>query len=109
MPEPAIYIGTAGRNLVTPTSRYYERYLLRYGEHKKLAFQIYRKKNLKFSPSDLYYEITKEAEFRPDLVSNQTYGVPDYWWKIMEMNGMKDILEFRAGRNIRLPGGNVMF
>ena len=74
-----------------------------------MAYPIYKKKKLSFAPSDLYYEITKDVEYRPDLVSNQYYSVPDYWWKIMEMNGMKDVLEFRAGRNIRLPGGKLMF
>ena len=52
--------------------------------------------------------ITKGSEYRPDLVSFDEYGTIDFWWKIMEVNGIKDILDFAAGRNIRLPN-NVLF
>ena len=48
-------------------------------------------------------EITAELEFRPDLASQDLYGTPDFWWRLLEHNGMRDILEFRAGRNIRIP------
>jgi hypothetical protein len=37
-------------------------------------------------------------------VSLETYGVVDYWWKILEANNMKDIFDFKSGVNIRLPG-----
>ena len=96
-----------GRSYVPPTSRYAMTPIIYY--EGKLAYPIYRKKKASFSSQDQHYEITKEVEFRPDIVSYRTYGAPDYWWKIMEMNGMKDILEFRAGRNIILPGGSLMF
>jgi hypothetical protein len=42
-------------------------------------------------------------EYRPDLVSQDKYGLPDFWWKIMEVNGMKDIMDFKAGKTIVLP------
>ena len=47
--------------------------------------------------------IPSGMEFRPDLVSKEKYGVPDFWWKILEANKMKDIFEFRAGKTIILP------
>ena len=75
----------------------------------RAAYPIYRKREFVLTSSDQHYEITKETEFRPDKLSHRVYGTPDYWWKIMEVNGMKDILEFRAGRNIILPGGALMF
>jgi len=42
-------------------------------------------------------------EYRPDLVSRDKYGIPDFWWKIMEVNNIKDIIDFKAGRTIVLP------
>jgi hypothetical protein len=36
-------------------------------------------------------------------MSFDKYGVSDFWWKIMEANGMKDVMEFKAGRTIVLP------
>lgn len=94
---------------VSPTSRYASSSLIYYGPQRKLTFTIYKKTKSYFAPDDKYYEIEKEMEFRPDKVSYKFFGIPDYWWKIMEMNRMKDILEFRTGRNIRLPGGALMF
>ncbi len=106
---PHAYITTTyGNKFVSPTSRYANYQVMHYGKDKKQTFPIYKKKNLGFTRDDKHFEITKEFEFRPDKVSAYFYSVPDYWWKIMEMNGMKDVLEFRAGRNIVLPGGFLM-
>lgn len=88
--------------VVSTSSRYNYRPIIFYGAGPKVTFTLYRKTSFP-SPMDKFYEITKDVEFRPDLVSHYMYGVPDYWWRIMEVNGMKDVLEFRSGRNIRLP------
>jgi hypothetical protein len=40
-------------------------------------------------------------------VSYEFYGTPDYWWRIMELNGMKDIMEFRTGVNIIISGNII--
>jgi hypothetical protein len=97
------YIGLEAGNHVGATSRYYDSPLIRYGDQGKLAFPIYRKKEIGFASTDQYFEIPKSMAYRPDKVSFSFYGAPDFWWKIMEMNGMKDVLEFVAGRTIRLP------
>ncbi len=102
------YTGYSTNKLVDPTSRYNNKPVIYYGVKPKVTFSLYKKKNLTFSPGDKFYEITKEVEFRPDLVSYYSYGVPDYWWRIMEMNDMKDVLEFRAGKNIRIPQSHLM-
>ncbi len=101
-------IGTARAGTVRPTSRYFGSRLYHYTERKFLTFETYKRKSAPLrSEHDQWLEITPEVEFRPDLVSYEIYGTPDFWWRIMEINGMKDILEFRAGRNIRLSG-NVL-
>lgn len=91
------------------TSRYASSEVILYGIDQKPAYTTYKAKKFAFNLSDPYYEITKEMEFRPDKLSYKIYGVRDYWWKIMQMNNMKDILEFRAGRTIRLPSNSLMF
>lgn len=106
MPNPVTRTFTEGAG-VSPASRYASAALIYY--EGKLTFPIYRKKKTSFTSADQHYEITQEVEFRPDKVSYKFYGAPDFWWKIMEMNGMKDILEFRSGRNIVLPGSGLMF
>ena len=106
MPKPFEYADFLGNKYVPPTSRYALIPVITY--EGKLAYPIYKKKKLAFHPRDQHYEITKEMEYRPDLVSHKFFGAPDFWWKIMEMNRMQDILEFRAGRNIILPGSSLM-
>ncbi len=101
------YTGLKARDFVDAPSRYNKNYIIKYGD--KIAYPIYRKSNVTFSKLDQYYEISKDMEYRPDLVSYNFFAAPDFWWKIMEMNGMKDILEFKAGRTIRLPGSSLLF
>jgi len=96
--------GHRAAQYVSSTSRYKSSDIIYYSENNLLTFKIYKKRPMQFGTSDKWFEITPDVEYRPDLVSFDFYGVPDFWWKIMEMNRMKDILEFRAGRNIRLPG-----
>lgn len=105
MPRPIQYTKAEGRKYVPPTSRYVMTPVINY--EGKLAYPIYRKKKLKINPQDQHYEITQDVEYRPDLVSHMFFGAPDFWWRIMELNGMKDILEFKEGRNIILPGSNL--
>ena len=109
MPEPVESTGAKGAKYLSSVSRYAESFIIRYGQEKKLAFATYRTRKLQISPSDKHYEITKEMEYRPDKVSYQFYKAPDFWWKIMELNKMKDVLEFKAGRNIVLPDSVLLF
>lgn len=101
------YTNQEGRKYVPPTSRYATLPVIKY--EGKLAYPIYKRKKVSINHQDQHYEITKEDEYRPDLVSYKFFGAPDFWWKIMEANRMKDILEFRSGRNIVLPGSGLMF
>jgi hypothetical protein len=106
MPKPIEYTKSEGRRYVPATSRYVSTPIIMY--EGKLTFPIYKKKQVHFNPKDQHYEITKDVEYRPDLVSNMFFGAPDFWWRIMEMNKMKDVLEFREGRNIILPGSSLL-
>lgn len=93
---------------VAATSRYIDSKVLYYGPNHLLTFSTYKRGTYPPSTNDKYMIISKGREYRPDLVSFEQYGTVSFWWKIMEANGMKDILDFEAGRNIRLPG-NIFF
>lgn len=55
--------------------------------------------NLK--PIDRFVVTTEEA--RPDLISYKIYGTTQYWWVLMEMNGILDVDEITVGKLIEYP------
>ena len=91
------------RRFVTATSRYLNSKVVYYTERKLLTFTTYKKHNFPPTNNDQFMVITKGVEYRPDLVSQRVYNAPDFWWHILEANNMKDIYEFKAGVNIRIP------
>jgi hypothetical protein len=88
---------------VTSTSRYINSVPIYYGSENLVTFETYKRVTTPASTTDKYTVIPPGWEYRPDLVSIQAYGVPDFWYKIMEANGIYDIIDFKAGVNIRLP------
>lgn len=96
------------KKFVNFSSRYFESSVVYYTENKFLTFNTYKKKDFKTSTNDKFMAITPNYEYRPDLVSQMAYGTCDFWWKIMEVNGIKDIFDFKSGLNIRIPD-SVLF
>jgi hypothetical protein len=90
------------------SSRYSDSTVVYYTENKLLTFDIYKKKNFKTSSGDKFMTIKPGHEYRPDLISQMAYGTCDFWWKIMEVNGIKDIFDFKSGLTIRIPD-SVLF
>lgn len=88
---------------VTLTSRYTNSNVLYYGDDRKITFSTYKRKEIPQSEDDRFLTITAAVAYRPDLVSHKVYFTPDYWWKIMEFNGIYDVADFTAGKTIRLP------
>jgi hypothetical protein len=75
------------------------------GTKRVLTFGTYKKQiPATSSEEDMYTVVTPGFEYRPDLLSQKVYGTPDFWWKILEANNIKDVFEFKTGKNIRLPG-----
>ena len=91
------------RRFVPVTSRYAQAEVLYYTENKFVTFGTYKKNEYKPGKKDKFMVVTKQYEYRPDLVSFDVYSTPDFWWKIMEANSIKDVFDFKAGINIRLP------
>ena len=88
---------------VVMSSRYMSSKVIYYGDDRKITFTTYKKTEIPQSEDDKFLTLTSAVNYRPDLVSQKVYFTPDYWWRIMEFNGMKDITEFVAGKTIRLP------
>lgn len=89
---------------VTGSSRYASSKVILLGDRKIPTFEIYKRNRRPLVSRDVQWtQITPSVEFRPDLVSYELFGTPDFWWRIMEVNGMKDILEFKSGRAIMVP------
>jgi hypothetical protein len=97
------YANLRPTDFVTNVSRYASSKVIYYSDEKIITFETYKRKVIKKSKTDQVAVIPPGMEYRPDLVSKEKYGIPDFWWKIMEANNMKDVMEFRAGRTITLP------
>lgn len=96
---------TLARNLVSSLSRYIGSSVIFYGEQRFTTFALYNRSVNGYirSGNEKVMVITKGIEYRPDLVSNEFFGTPDFWWAIMESNKISDIWEFKAGKTIFLP------
>lgn len=99
------YTNLIPTDFVTSVSRYAKSKVIYYSDNKIITFETYKRKNFEQSKSDQVAVIPPGMEYRPDLVSKQKYGIPDFWWRIMEVNNIKDIMDFKAGRTIILPEG----
>ena len=88
---------------VAGSSRYSTSSIVYYGDLRKITFPIYHRRTFVPTANDMIMVITAGTEYRPDLVSKEMYGTVDFWWKIMEANGIYDIFDFKTGVNIRLP------
>jgi restriction endonuclease S subunit len=88
---------------VDSTSRYLESDVIYYGENNIITFKTYKRTDISFTSNDKFFLIDGAREFRPDLVSKAAYGITSFWWRILQANGMKDILDFRKGVTVRIP------
>lgn len=92
---------------VNTASRYYDSDVLYYTENKLLTFSLYRKAEIPISSSDRYLVVSAGQEYRPDLISYLAYGAVDFWWRIMEANGIKDVYDLKVGLNLRIPEAGI--
>ena len=97
------FTNTRASEFVTKLSRYADSRVIYYSNERITTFETYKRKKYTSSSRDQVTVITPGMEYRPDLLSFDKYGAPDFWWKIMEANNMKDVTEFKAGKTIVLP------
>ena len=91
------------RTFFTTASRYIDSTIVYYTDFRRLSLNTYRRKAIGVTANDKFMVIGKGHEYRPDLVSSKVYGLPDFWWRIMEANNLFDIYDFKVGLNIRIP------
>lgn len=97
------YATLKAKRFVNYLSRYNSSKVIYYGENKKVTFTTYKRRNISATSNDKFIKLNSSTEYRPDLVSYAAYGFSDYWWKIMQFNGIKDIKDFKSGLTIRIP------
>lgn len=52
---------------------------------------------------DFYVEIDSTNEFRPDMLSYQVYGTPDFGWALMEINNLRSFKDLTLRNRLRVP------
>jgi hypothetical protein len=89
--------------IVSGFSRYKKQNAIYYGEQNILTFDTYLRDTYKKVGDEKVMLITKGVEYRPDLVAYDVYGIAEAWWKIMEVNNIFDVFNFKTGITIMLP------
>ena len=97
-------IDPVGSYLASVSSRYAKSAVIYYGDNQYMTFATYKRNSLTPLGKDKHSIIPPGMEYRPDKVSQMAYGSPNLWYKIMEANNIFDIMDFKAGRNIIIPG-----
>lgn len=61
--------------------------------------QLYTEKD----PTDQYYFVEAGKRVRPDLISNDLYGTPIFYWVILSDNNMVSPLQAKTNLTLRVP------
>ena len=91
------------QTFVMPSSRYVNSAVIQYGINNTLTFETYVRPTRAISSTDKFTTVPAGEEYRPDLTSYRAYGTVDYWWLILEFNGIWDIFDYTVGTNLRIP------
>lgn len=84
-------------------SRYKNSEVIYWGSQNRIAFGTYLRQPYVPTGQERVILITPGLAYRPDLLSYDIYGTVDVWWKIMEVNKIYDISDFKAGITVMLP------
>lgn len=103
MANKITYTGIPATTYVSTLSRYRYQQSIQYGDNNLLAFATYKRRPYNVANTDTIFMIDGATAYRPDKVSLMKYGFVDYWYRIMELNKIYDIMDFKAGRTIYLP------
>jgi hypothetical protein len=57
-----------------------------------------------FKKPRIFYTVTEEDLYRPDIISLKNLGKQDYWWIIMKVNNIDDIYnDMFLGQSLQIP------
>jgi hypothetical protein len=59
--------------------------------------------NVPADTEDKYMTLDQGNQYRPDAISTQAYGDPNFGWAIMEVNNIRHFAELRLGLRLRIP------
>ena len=69
----------------------------------KLFHENWNKKQVDSSAQDEYFVITMREENRLDIVANDYYNNPKFWWMIAIANNIIDPFDVPIGTRVRIP------
>lgn len=68
------------------------------------SYVILRKPlNVPLDTEDRFITLDQGNQFRPDVISTQVYGDPNFGWAIMEVNNIRSFVELAMGLRLRIP------
>lgn len=88
-------------------SRYQNSEVIYWGDQNLITFDTYVRTAYVPTGNEKVIMVTPGLAYRPDLLAYDIYGTPDAWWKILEVNGIYDIYDFKPGVTVMLPA-NLM-
>lgn len=99
-----LYYETTNREYKN-TSRYQTLRVIREIEDKveERYLETYNQKFVPEHPRDVYHVVKSNEVGRLDIISNEYYGTPTYWWAIALANEFIDPFILNVGDLIRIP------
>ena len=77
-------------------------------DDKELYLETVNQTPVDESELDRYHKVLKEEENRLDIISNNYYGTPEYYWVIALGNNLIDPMVVRPGEILRIPNFNSL-
>lgn len=72
-------------------------------EGKDTYLETYNQVKVPVSDEDSYHVVTHAEVNRLDLIANDYYGVPEFWWMIALANNLIDPFIINEGVMLRIP------
>lgn len=100
---------------IYPSPEYYDpadyRFVSRYSnvrrildsESSKLYHETVNKQEIPETSDDLYCTVDNTSVNRLDIISNQYYDTPLYWWVLAIANNIIDPFDIKLGTVLRIP------
>lgn len=91
----------SGNNEYKSLSRYSVLRVIESG--KEIYLESYNQVKVPVTDQDTYHVVEEKEVNRLDIISNNFYGTPNYWWMIALANNLIDPLVVNKGTLLRIP------
>jgi hypothetical protein len=85
------------------TSRYTTLRRIQSKKDGKIYHENWVKKIIDISPDDSYFVVTVREEGRLDMIANDYYNSPKFWWVLALANDIIDPFDLKIGTRLRIP------